>query len=156
MKVIKLIVSLVICGVAAYSGSLFTTPKITTWYARLVKPSFNPPEWIFGPVWTALYLLLGVAAFIIWQQGLDQLRVKRALMAFLLQLVLNVLWSFVFFGMESTLGGLILIIVLWGAILLTVILFFRQSRQAGWLLIPYIVWVTFATVLNAAIFALNL
>ena len=145
-----------VCGIAAATGAFFTTPKIPTWYAGLVKPSFNPPNWLFGPVWTILYLMMGLAAYFVWQQGWEHSRVKRALGVFLLQLVLNVLWSFVFFGMQSTLGGLIVIIMLWGAILLTIVLFFRQSSLAGWLLVPYIMWVTFATVLNAAIFALNI
>jgi tryptophan-rich sensory protein len=156
MKIIKLIVSVAVCELAGVVGALFTTSQIPTWYAALNKPSFNPPNWLFGPVWTLLYLLMGVAAYTIWQQGFDHSSVKRALAVFLVQLVLNVLWSFVFFGLESVLGGLVVIILLWSAIFLTISLFLRQSRMAGWLLIPYIVWVTFATVLNAAIFALNI
>lgn len=156
MKIIKLIVSVAVCELAGVVGALFTTSKIPTWYAALNKPSFNPPNWLFGPVWTLLYLLMGVAAYVIWQQGFDHSSVKRALAIFLVQLMLNVLWSFIFFGLESLLGGLVVIILLWGAIFLTISLFLRQSRMAGWLLIPYIAWVTFATVLNAAIFALNI
>jgi len=156
MKIIKFIVSVAVCELAGVVGALFTTSKIPTWYAALNKPSFNPPNWLFGPVWTLLYLLMGIAAYIIWQQGFDHSSVKKALAIFLVQLMLNVLWSFIFFGLESLLGGLVVIILLWGAIFLTISLFLRQSRMAGWLLIPYIAWVTFATVLNAAIFALNI
>src|SRR3990170_6763487 len=133
MKIVKLIVSVAVCGLAAFIGSFFTTPKIPTWYAGLVKPSFNPPNWLFGPVWTVLYLMMGIAGFVIWQRGFERSSVKRALAVFLMQLILNVLWSFVFFGLESTLGGLVIIILLWGAILLTIDLFFKQSRVAGWL-----------------------
>ncbi len=156
MRIVKLVISIAVCAGAAVMGSLFTTPKIATWYAGLNKPSFNPPNWLFGPVWTVLFLMMGIAAYSVWLHGFENSPVKKALAAFLVQLVLNVLWSFVFFGQEWPLGGLVVIILLWGAILTTIILFSKQSAIAAWLLVPYIVWVTFATVLNAAIFALNM
>jgi tryptophan-rich sensory protein len=153
--VIKLVVSLVACQCAGIIGSIFTTPAIPTWYATLQKPSFNPPNWLFAPAWVTLYLLMGIAAFLIWRRGLGQKGVKLALVIFLVQLVLNALWSVVFFGLQSPLYGVVVIVALWVAILLTILSFFRQSTAAGALLLPYILWVSFASVLNIAILVLN-
>ena len=136
-------------------GSLATVRAIPTWYKGLAKPSFNPPEWLFGPAWTVLYLMIAVAAWLVWKQGIGAAGVKVALAMFLVQLVLNCLWSVLFFGLRSPLAGLLDIIVLWLAILATIVLFFRVSVPAGVLLLPYIGWVTFAAILNAAILRLN-
>jgi benzodiazapine receptor len=152
----KLITSIVICQLAGVVGSLFTTPAIPTWYATLKKPSFNPPNWIFSPVWITLFVLMGIAAFLVWNKGLSDQKVKIALSIFAGQLILNVLWSAMFFGLRSPLAGLIEIAVLWVAILLTVLYFFRVSNTAGILLIPYILWVSFAAVLNFSIWRLNI
>lgn len=152
---LKLLASLTVVLAAGGIGSLATTRAIPTWYRDLAKPSFNPPDWLFGPAWTTLYLLMAVAAFLVWKQGLGATGVKLALAAFLVQLILNALWSVLFFGLRSPLGGLVDIIVLWLAILANIILFFRVSVPAGILLLPYIAWVTFAAVLNAAILRLN-
>jgi translocator protein len=140
---------------ASAVGSFATVRAIPTWYKGLAKPSFNPPAWLFGPAWTLLYLLMAVAAFLVWRQGLMAPGVKLALVVFLVQLVLNALWSIFFFGLRSPLAGLVDIIVLWLAILATIILFFPVSVPAGILLLPYIIWVSFAAVLNAAILRLN-
>jgi tryptophan-rich sensory protein len=153
--VVKLVVSLVACQFAGAIGAIFTTPAIPTWYATLEKPSFSPPNWLFAPAWITLYLLMGVAAFLIWRQGLAQKGVRAALVIFLVQLVLNALWSVVFFGLQSPLWGVVVIIALWIAILITIIKFFKLSTAAGSLMLPYILWVSFAAVLNIAVFMLN-
>jgi len=155
MNFVKLIVSIVVCFAVAFIGSLFTTPNISTWYAQLIKPPFTPPSWLFAPAWTALYLLMAVSAYLIWMKGLGNKEVRIALGAFLVQLILNGLWSVLFFGLRSPLLGAIEIVVLWAAILLTIVYFFRISKTAGWLLVPYILWVTFAAVLNFSVFILN-
>jgi benzodiazapine receptor len=154
-NLLRLVASLAVVFVAGGIGSLATTKAIPTWYAGLTKPSFNPPNWLFGPAWTLLYLLMAVAAFLVWKQGLGAPGVKLALGVFVFQLVMNSLWSVFFFGMRSPLAGLVDIIVLWFAIVVTIFLFFRVSAPAGILLLPYIGWVSFAAVLNAAILALN-
>jgi len=128
---------------------------IPTWYQGLAKPPFNPPEWLFGPAWTLLYLLMAVAAWLVWKQGIGAAGVKLALAVFLTQLVLNALWSVFFFGLRSPLAGLVDIVVLWLTILATIVFFFRVSVPAGVLLLPYIAWVSFAAILNAAILRLN-
>ena len=151
----KLITSIVICQLAGVVGSIFTTPAIPTWYATLRKPSFTPPNWVFSPVWITLFVLMGIAAFLVWNKGLSDQKVKTALSIFAVQLILNVLWSVMFFGLRSPLAGLIEIAVLWMAILLTILYFFKVSHVAGILLIPYILWVSFAAVLNASIWRLN-
>ena len=151
----KLIVSIIVSELTGIIGSVFTAPAISGWYATLVKPSFNPPAWVFGPVWTTLFLLMGIAAFLIWKKGLDRRDVCIALGVFLGQLVLNTLWSIIFFGLHSPGGALIEIIFLWLAILATIIFFAKISKPAAWLLAPYILWVSFAMYLNYAIWALN-
>ena len=156
LAISRLIASVVICQLAGVIGSLFTTPAIPTWYATLRKPSFTPPNWIFSPVWIALFVLMGIAAFLVWNKGLSDQKVKIALSIFALQLILNVLWSVMFFGLRSPLAGLIEIAVLWMAILLTIFYFFKVSHVAGILLIPYFLWVSFAAVLNFSIWRLNI
>ncbi len=154
-SLLKLLASLAVVLAAGGIGSLATMRAIPTWYQTLTKPPFNPPGWLFGPAWTLLYLLMAVAAWLVWKQGMGAAGVKLALAAFLLQLVLNALWSVLFFGLRSPLAGLVDISVLWLAILATIVLFFRVSVPAGILLLPYIAWVSFAAVLNAAILRLN-
>ena len=151
----KLVVSIVACLAAGAIGSIFTRSAVTTWYATLGKPAFSPPNWLFAPVWTLLYILMGIAAFLVWRKGLGNRQVRSALIVFLIQLILNTLWSVVFFGLESPLFGLVVISVLWVVILVTVIQFFKISRAASILLWPYLLWVTFAAVLNSSIWLLN-
>ncbi|NQT30901.1 MAG: tryptophan-rich sensory protein [Deltaproteobacteria bacterium] len=153
--IIKLVVSIVACQGAGIIGSIFTTPNIPTWYAALEKPFFTPPSWLFAPAWITLYLLMAIAAFLVWRKGLGEEGVKCALTVFLVQLVLNALWSVVFFGLQSPLYGMVVILVLWIVILLTIIRFFKLSVAAGWLMIPYILWVSFASILNISIWVLN-
>lgn len=137
-------------------GSLFTSASVGTWYPTLVKPALNPPSWVFGPVWTVLYVLMGIAAYLVWSNpNVMKEEKRRALKIFALQLVLNAAWSVVFFGLLSPLLALINIVLLWCAILWTIVAFVRIARPAAWLLAPYLAWVTFATYLNAAIWLLN-
>lgn len=150
---IKLVLSLAICQVAGLLGSVFTSKSISTWYLSINKPSFNPPNWIFAPVWISLYFLMGIALFLVWKK--ESIQKIGAISLFFIQLVLNSFWSVAFFGLKSPLLGFIVILILWVFILLTIIKFFKLSNLAGWLLIPYILWVSFATVLNFAILILN-
>ncbi|BDH79946.1 MAG TPA: tryptophan-rich sensory protein [Methanothermobacter sp.] len=152
----KLAVSVFICLIAGFLGSIATISSINTWYASLTKPPWTPPNWLFGPIWTTLYILMGIAAFLVWREGFQKKEVKIALGIFSLQLILNILWSVVFFALKSTLGAFIIIIILWTTILLTMITFYRVSKPAAAILIPYITWVTIATALNYTIYTLNI
>ena len=151
---IGLAVLLVVCFAAAGIGGAVTTPKIGTWYATLVKPSWNPPNWIFGPVWSALYVCMAIAAWLVWRQnGFSGAAVPLTL--FGVQLALNVLWSCLFFGLQNPGLAFLEVVVLWMAIAATMVLFWRRSVIAGTLFVPYLAWVTFASVLNFTIWRLN-
>ncbi len=155
-SVVRLIVACSVSLAAGGIGSLVVTdPGFTSWYAAIQKPGFMPPSWVFGPVWTVLYLLMGVAAFLVWQRGLGSRIVRIALVWFVVQLALNASWTPVFFGLQRIDLALLVIVLLWAAIIVTIYYFFRVSRPAGMLLIPYLLWVSFATVLNASIWHLN-
>ena len=151
----KLIASILVCFVAAAIGSIFTTPQIPGWYAGLVKPWFAPPNWVFGPVWTTLYLLMGIALFLVWRRGLEKPEVRQGVILFAVQLGFNVAWSWLFFGFQSPLAGFVCIVILWVLILATLVRFWTISRTDGALLIPYLLWVTIATGLNYGIMVLN-
>lgn len=155
-EVVRLIVSILIVFIAGTIGSIATLSQIPTWYAALVKPSWAPPNWLFGPVWTILYILIGIALFLVWKEGISRKDVKLAISVFVVQLVLNVLWSVIFFGYNSLLGGLVVVIILWIAILANIIFFYRVSKPAGLLLVPYIVWVSIASYLNYSVYLLNI
>jgi steroid 5-alpha reductase family enzyme/tryptophan-rich sensory protein len=146
-----LLLAIIICLAAGGIGGFFTTTGPGTWYASIVKPSFNPPSWVFGPVWTTLYLMMGVSLYLAMKKKVG----KTALVVFATQLVLNALWSILFFGFESPRLALLCIALLWCSILACIILFYKKSRTAAYLLIPYLLWVSFASVLNAAIYLLN-
>jgi benzodiazapine receptor len=154
-RYLPLAICLAIPILAGAMGSLFTTAAIPTWYAALVKPAWNPPASIFGPVWTSLYTLMGLTSYLVWQKGIERKEVQLALGAYGVQLVLNVLWSFLFFGQHNPFLAFIDIVALWLAILVTVILFARASRLAAVLFLPYLLWVSFAGYLNYAIWTLN-
>lgn len=154
-KILQIIIAIVICEVAGIIGALFTTQAIPKWYSTLRKPFLSPPNWIFGPVWTLLYLLMGIAAYLVWQAGWKKKEVKVALGIFALQLFLNALWSIVFFGFQSPFWALLNIIAMWLAILATMFSFYKISKLAMWLLAPYLLWVSFASYLNSAIWVLN-
>jgi tryptophan-rich sensory protein len=136
-------------------GALFTTPAIPIWFATLAKPWFAPPNWLFAPAWTVLYILMGAASFLIYQKREIDPRADGALKVYGLQLFLNLLWSVIFFGLRSITGGFIVIVLLWVLIVVTIRRFHTISPAAGMLLVPYIAWVTFAAILNFGILQLN-
>jgi translocator protein len=154
LNVGKLSISVAIPLIAGVLGSLFTGPAVKTWYLVINKPSWNPPSWLFGPVWTMLFILMGVALYLIWSEKMSN-KVRWALKMFAAQLVLNILWSVFFFGMGLFWLAFGEIVVLWIAIALTLVDFFKVNKTAGWLLLPYIMWVSFASYLNFTIAALN-
>jgi benzodiazapine receptor len=153
--IVRLIVSIVVSQLAGGLGAIFTTPAIPTWYAGLNKPPFNPPNWVFFPVWTTLYTLMGIAAFLVWRKGLQERRVREALTIFAVQLILNLAWTIIFFGLYSLFGAVIAIVFLWIAIVVNIVAFWRIFKAAGALLIPYILWVSFAGILNVSVWMLN-
>ena len=151
----KLVVALVACLAAGAIGSIFTAGAIPNWYAALNKPDLAPPNWVFAPVWTTLYILMGIAAYLVWDKGWKNKDVKVALDLFGAQLVLNIFWSIIFFGMKNPLYAFIEIIVLWLAIALTISKFNKIEKNAAYLMVPYIIWVSFAAYLNYSIWMLN-
>ena len=154
-KIAKLLCSVSTCLFIGFLGSYATRDSVTTWYASLSRPSFTPPDWTFGVVWPILYVMMGISAFLIWNKGLDKREVKLALVIFGLQLILNGLWTLVFFGLHLIGLALVEIIIMWAAILLTIFVFWRVSKTAALLLLPYILWVSFAIILNSGLFLLN-
>lgn len=149
----RLIISIFIAQAAGILGSLFTFQAIPTWYAGLNQPPITPPNWLFGPMWLSLYTLIGTSFYIIWEKGLKKNR--TALVLYSIQLVLNALWSFIFFGLQNLTFGLIEIVFLWYFILATIIEFRTIDKSASYLLFPYLAWVTLATILNFAFVWLN-
>jgi tryptophan-rich sensory protein len=154
-NLLKLVTAVALPQLFGLIGSAFTMPAIAFWYADIVKSPLNPPNWVFAPVWTILYLLMGVAAFLVWRNGWGKKEVRLAMGLFFIQLTLNLLWSVLFFGLQSPGLALLEIIFLWLAILLTIILFHGINKMAGWLLTPYILWVSFAVYLNLSVWLLN-
>jgi len=177
-KYLKLFSCIIICELAGFLGSLFTTPAIGGWYKNLSKPFFSPPNWIFGPVWSVLFILMGVSLYLVWSEKwvvrfqIGKIKKKlwnsfsqklwtgswsraNIILIFYLQLFLNILWSFLFFGMHSPVLAFFEILMLWCAIIFTIVNFYRVSKTAAYLLIPYIAWVSFATILNYLLWILN-
>ena len=152
---LKLVIAIIITELAGIIGSIFTVAAIPTWYAALSKPALNPPNWIFAPVWNTLFILMGIAAWLVWRRGWDKKSVRTALTIFLVQLILNSLWSIIFFGLRNPGAAFWEIIILWLAIIVTIIWFYKVSRAAAYLLIPYILWVSFAGYLNLSIWRLS-
>ncbi len=150
----KLFISLLTCFAAGFIGYLFTNESVHGWYLTLDKPTLNPPAWVFGPVWSILYFFMAVAVYKIKIKP-NTTDVKVAIVFFYLQLILNVTWCYFFFALHSPYLGLINILILWFLIFVTTFLFFRQSSAAGWLMIPYLLWVTFASYLNFSIWFSN-
>jgi len=149
-------VAIIICEAAGALGALFTSTSVTGWYVTLVRPALAPPPWIFGPVWTTLYLLMGVAVWLVWHStSVAREERRRALWLFALQFGLNAVWSPIFFGAHALGWALIEIALLWLAIVATIRAFARVSRAAAWLMAPYLAWVTFATYLTYALWLLN-
>lgn len=144
------------CLVIGYFSGIVTQSSITTWYPTIEKPSFNPPNWIFAPVWTALYVMMGIAAGLVWNLiEIKREEVRSALIFFAIQLALNSLWSFLFFGLKNPLLAFIEIIILWLMIYETYNKFNKLNKIAGYLFLPYLLWVSFATILNGSIWWLN-
>ena len=143
------------CEMVGLLAGWVTSTSVTTWYPTLAKPGFTPPNWLFAPVWTVLYAMMGVAAALVWDRGGERSAVRQALWLFGGQLALNAGWSFAFFGAQSPTLGLTVIVALWGLLALTTERFFRLRAAAGWLLVPYLLWVSYALALNAAIWWLN-
>ncbi|WP_456312820.1 TspO/MBR family protein [Pseudomonas shirazensis] len=155
-KTVKIAIALIVCLVVGYSASIVTRPSVESWYPTLIKPVFNPPNWIFMPMWTLLYILMAVAAGLVWDKLKEQNEeVKKALGFFLIQLTLNAIWSYLFFGLKNPMLALIEIALLWLMIYETYLKFIKINKTAGYLLIPYLAWVAFAAILNASIWWLN-
>ena len=152
---IKLVISILACQCAGIIGSFFTRRSIPEWYALINKPFFNPPNWVFAPVWASLYTMMGISVYLVWRKDFYDRGIRAAIGIFLIQLGLNSLWSIVFFGGRSIIGGMVVIVLLWLMILRTMQVFFPISRQACYLLVPYIIWVSFALLLNLAFLVLN-
>jgi benzodiazapine receptor len=154
-EVLLLTVCILVPFLAGFIGSAFTFSEIPTWYASLNKPWFNPPNWLFAPAWTTLYILIGVSLFLVVRNGLEKEPVKSALMFFIAQIALNALWSIMFFGLKELLLAFIELVFLWIFILANIITAYRVDKKAGYILIPYICWVTFAGTLNLFVWLLN-
>jgi benzodiazapine receptor len=151
---IGLLVFIVVCLGAGGLGAIATTPEIEGWYRTIEKPSWNPPDYLFGPVWTTLFVMMAIAAWMVWKpEGFKTATTPLTL--FTVQLVLNVTWSWIFFGMHQPGWAFVEIAMLWLAIVATTVAFFRRSKIAGWLMVPYLAWVSFAAVLNVAIWRMN-
>lgn len=151
----KLIIAVLIPLSVGSLAGYFTASSVNGWYTTLVKPSFNPPNWLFAPVWTSLYIMMGIALFLVWNSGAAEDVKRTAVTLFIVQLVLNFLWSFVFFYAQQPGWALVNIILMWIFIFLTILWFGKISSLSAWLLVPYICWVSFASVLNYAIWKLN-
>ena len=155
-KITRILVVVVSCLAVGYFSGMVTRSAIITWYPTLIKPSFNPPNWIFAPVWSMLYVMMGVAAGLVWGKiETEKEVVKSALVLFAVQLALNALWSYLFFGLKNPMLAGIEIILLWLMIYETYTKFVKINAIAGYLLIPYLMWVSFAMVLNGSIWWLN-
>ncbi|MEZ6064547.1 MAG: TspO/MBR family protein [Planctomycetaceae bacterium] len=143
-----------VCLGAGGLGAMATTPEIDGWYRTIERPAWSPPDWVFGPVWTTLYVLMGIAAWLVWRLGAQSRNIGPSRL-FVIQLILNIAWSWIFFARHEIGWAAVEIVVLWLAIVATTIAFFRRSRIAGWLLVPYLAWVTFASYLNFTLWQLN-
>ncbi len=154
-KLLYIVIAVTICLLIGFLSGFATQSAVSTWYTTLNKPSFNPPNWIFAPVWTILYILMGIAAGLVWAKGFYHIWVKTALYYFGFQLLFNALWSIVFFGFQQPFWALLVIVVLLILILFTIKWFKIVSKPAAYLLIPYLLWVSFAMILNYKIWELN-
>jgi translocator protein len=154
IDIVKLVISLAVPLLAGFGSTVWTINSIPTWYTSLNKPWFNPPNVVFAPVWTTLYILMGVALFLIWRSPRNRTR-DTGIALFAAQLIVNVIWTFAFFGLQNTLFGLLSIIPLWILIAATIYQFYKVEKWASYLLVPYIAWVTIATALNASVYLLN-
>jgi translocator protein len=155
-KITRILSIVVTCLVVGYFSGIVTRSSVTTWYPTLIKPSFNPPNWVFAPVWSTLYIIMGIAAGLVWNRiDFEKETVKKALQFFAIQLALNALWSYLFFGLKNPMLAGLEIIILWLMIYETYIQFTKINKISGYLFIPYLLWVSFAAVLNGSIWWLN-
>lgn len=154
-KFLKYALAILICLLAGGLGTIFTVSAIPTWYASLHKPFFSPPNYLFGPIWTLLYMLMGISVAIIWQKGLKNKKIINAIYLFIVQLGLNAIWSPVFFGAKNLLFALLIIVFMWIYILKTILAFRKIDKTASYLLYPYLAWVSFASILNFSVWLLN-
>lgn len=154
-KIFRYVLSIGICLLAGAVGTIFTVSSIPTWYVLLNKPSFSPPNWLFGPVWTILYILMGVSLAMVWLKGVKSKKVRDAILLFGIQLGLNAIWSPVFFGAKNLFLALVIIIFMWIYILKTILAFRKIDKTSSYLLYPYITWVSFASILNFSVWLLN-
>lgn len=152
---LEIVGSILVCQTAGFIGAFFTASNVPTWYTTIKKPVFNPPNWIFGPVWITLYCLMGIALYLIWVKRGEHPQANFGVYLFLAHLVLNALWSVIFFGMHKICWAFVEIIILWAMILVLMLLFSKIDKRATYLLIPYFLWVSFASVLNYSICMLN-
>ena len=155
-KWIELGISIFIAEMAGVVGSVFIASSIPTWYAGLAKPEWTPPSWLFGPVWVLLYALMGIAAYLVWKVRHQKKEAEGALLLYGVHLFFTSLWSLIFFGLQNLGLALAEIFLLWLLIIYTMIFFFKVSRPAGWVFVPYLIWVSFAMILNAALFSMQL
>ncbi|MEL1242602.1 TspO/MBR family protein [Flavobacterium flavipallidum] len=155
-KIIKILIAVVTCLAVGYFSGIVTRSAIIDWYPTLEKPFFNPPNWVFAPVWTLLYIMMGVGAGLVWNRyAFDKEAVKKALVFFIIQLTLNAIWSYLFFGLHNPMLADLEIILLWLMIYETYFQFSKINKRAAYLMLPYLAWVSFAAVLNASIWWLN-
>ncbi len=154
-NILKLVIAIAIPLIVGSTSGFFTITGVESWYQTIQKPSWNPPSWIFGPVWTSLYIMMGIALFLIWKSPMSSDVKRTAILLFAIQLVLNFFWSFIFFNQHQIGWALVEIIALWLLILLTIFAFAKINTTAAWLLVPYISWVSFASILNFTIWKLN-
>ena len=154
-NIVKGIIAIAIPLLVGGASGFFTVTGVESWYQTIQKPSWNPPNWVFGPVWTTLYIMMGIALFLVWKEDTSQELKKIAIALFSVQLILNFFWSFIFFNLQQPGWALVEIIAMWFFILLTIFAFAQVNKTAAWLLVPYISWVSFATILNYSIWQLN-
>jgi len=154
-NIVKAIIAIVIPLMVGATSGFFTVTGVESWYQTIQKPSWNPPNWIFGPVWTTLYVMMGIALFLVWKEDTSEELKKIAIALFAVQLTLNFFWSFIFFNQQQPGWALVEIIAMWFFILLTIFAFAQVNKTAAWLLVPYISWVSFASILNYTIWQLN-
>lgn len=155
MNLKRLIVSLTLPQAAGALGAYFTSAAIATWYVTLEKPVFNPPNWLFGPVWLVLYVLMGLAIYGVWQSKKEGVTKRRAMTTFWIHLLLNAIWPIVFFSLKNLGLALVNIILVWSMIIVLIVQFWKIDRRSSYLLMPYLVWVSYATTLNAWIWVVN-
>ena len=155
ITVLKIIANILLCQLVGFIGSFFTRTSVDTWYLTINKPFFNLPSWLFAPVWIMLYFLMGISGFLVWDKVSENEDVRKAIVVYLLQLILNIVWLFAFFGMNNIVLAVITMIFLWASIQWTIISFYKISKPAAVILLPYSFWVSFAAILNITIMFLN-